>query len=90
MLPVIQTGQEGIGQAKTLTGMSTIRLKAKQVSIARETTLKITGNTTGTTYTLQVVIQPGSVPVNTLIPPVSPPTGPTSAFTFSVSESPVS
>ena len=71
--------------------MSTIRLKAKEVSTTRETTLKVTGNTTGTTYTLQVVIRPGTIPVSTLIPlPGFIPAGPTSAFTFSVSESPVS
>jgi|LWDU01.1.fsa_nt_gi hypothetical protein len=82
MLSILQVP---ISQTKTVSGMSSIRLKAKEVSTARDTTLKITGNTTGTTYTLQVMIQPGTIPVSTLIPPpVSPPAGPTSAFLVSV------
>jgi hypothetical protein len=79
-----QTGVDGIGQPKTLTGMSTIRLKAKQISTAKNTTLKVTGNTTGTTWTIDVIVQSGT-PTGTLIPPSvdpGPPAGPTAGFTF--------
>ena len=60
MLSAIQTGQNGIGQANTLSGMTTIRLKSKSVTAIKNTTLKITGNQTGTTWTIGVVIKPAN------------------------------
>jgi|TARA_B100001105_G_scaffold246916_1_gene231086 PKD repeat protein len=59
ILNATQTGQDGTGQTVTLTGLSKVRLKAKEVTVIRNTTLKVTGNTTATTWTIGVVVQPG-------------------------------
>ena len=59
ILNATQTGQDGTGQTKTITGLSKVRLKAKEVSAIKNTTLKVTGNTTASTWTIGVVIQPG-------------------------------
>lgn len=77
-----QTGIDGVGQPKTLTGMSSIRLKAKSISTTKNTTLKVTGNSTGTTWTIDVIVQTGTPTGTYTPPPVSPPTGPSAGFTF--------
>jgi hypothetical protein len=58
MLNSQQTGQDGIGQEKTIYS-SGVRLVAKPVTTTRTTTLKITGMTTGATWTIDVVVKPG-------------------------------
>tara|TARA_R110000824_G_scaffold348271_1_gene535010 strand:- start:1124 stop:1414 length:291 start_codon:yes stop_codon:yes gene_type:complete len=91
MLSVIQTGQNGTGQTSTLSGMTTVRLKSKSVTSVKNTTLKITGNQTGTTWTINVVIKPAAGGVDPLeyYPPVvninpPPPNTPTANFSYAV------
>tara|TARA_B100000029_G_scaffold465556_1_gene500298 strand:- start:1379 stop:1723 length:345 start_codon:yes stop_codon:yes gene_type:complete len=79
----VQTGKDGLGQPKTVTGIPAIRLKAKEVSVSKNTTLKVTGNTTGTTWTIDVVVQSGSPVGSYTPPPVQQPT-PVSSFTHNV------
>ena len=57
-LNVQQTGQDGIGQEETIYG-SGVHLIAKSVTTTRTTTLKVTGMTTGATWTINVVVEPG-------------------------------
>jgi len=85
VLNATQTGQDGIGQTKTITGLSKVRLKAKEVSAIKNTTLKITGNTTAATWTIEVVVEPGGT-VSSHYPPatnIEPPL-PVASFTHVV------
>ena len=85
ILNATQTGQDGIGQTKTITGLSKVRLKAKKVSAIKNTTLKITGNTTATSWTIGVVVEPGGT-VSQHYPPatnIDPPL-PVASFTHVV------
>ena len=85
ILNATQTGQDGVGQTKTITGLSKVRLKAKKVSAIKNTTLKITGNTTATSWTIGVVVEPGGT-VSQHYPPatnIDPPL-PVASFTHVV------
>jgi len=85
ILNATQTGQDGVGQTKTITGLSKVRLKAKEVSAIKNTTLKITGNTTAATWTIGVVVEPGGT-VSQHYPPatnIDPPL-PVASFTYGV------
>jgi len=79
MVSANQTGKDGLGQPKTVSGIPSIRLKAKEVSVTKNTTLKVTGNTTGTTWTIDVVVQSGSPVGSYTPPPIQQPT-PVSSF----------
>ena len=88
ILNATQTGQDGVGQTKTITGLSKVRLKAKKVSAIKNTTLKITGNTTATSWTIGVVVEPGGT-VSQHYPPatnIDPPL-PVASFTHVVDAS---
>ena len=58
MLSAKQTGEDGVGKEKTTYG-SAVSLKAKKVTTIRDSTLKITGMSTGTSWTIDVVVKPG-------------------------------
>ena len=80
-----QTGEDGLGQEKTMYG-NAVSLKAKKVTTIRNSTLKITGMSTGTTWTLDVVVKPGDTVLEYYPPEVDPdpPSGPVSSFTHNV------
>ena len=88
-----QTGQDGVGEVKTLTGLTSARLKAKEVSTIRNGTLKITGDRSAATWTIEVVVSPGTAvtehypPAVVLDPP--PPNAPTPTANFTWDVSPV-
>jgi hypothetical protein len=81
----VQMGQDGIGKEVKISANS-ITMKAKKVTIERESTLRITGLTTGTTHAVQVVVRPGSKSLGYVPPPVNPnpPSGPIANFNYSV------
>ena len=71
MLSSKQTGQDGTGQEKTLYGLG-IRLKAKDLTTTRSTTLQITGMSSGAVWYVDVLVQSGEG-VNMSPPATSPP-----------------
>ena len=79
-----QTGQDGVGAVKTLTGLTSARLKAKEV------TLKVTGDRSAATWTIKVEVSPGTAvtehypPAVVLDPP--PPNAPTANFTWGITQ----
>ena len=84
-----QTGQDGVGAVKTLTELTSVRLKAKEVTTIRKGTLKITGDRSAATWTIEVVVSPGTAvtehypPAVILDPPL--PAAPTANFTWDIS-----
>ncbi len=85
ILNATQTGQDGTGQTVTLNGLSKVRLKAKAVTVIRNTTLKVTGNTTATTWTIGVVIEPGGAASEHYPPAVNiDPPGPIANFSYAI------
>ncbi len=80
-----QTGEDGLGQEKTMYG-NAVSLKAKQVTTTRNSTLKITGMSTGTSWTVGVVIKPGDQVLEYYPPGIDPdpPSGPVASFLHSV------
>ena len=80
-----QTGEDGLGQEKTMYG-NAVSLKAKKVTAIRNSTLKITGMSTGTSWTIDVVVKPGDTVLAFFPPEVDPdpPSGPVSSFTHNV------
>ena len=80
-----QTGEDGLGQEKTIYG-NAVSLKAKQVTTTRNSTLKITGMSTGTSWTIDVVVKPGDTVLEFFPPEVDPdpPSGPVASFLHSV------
>ena len=85
MLSAKQTGEDGVGKEKTTYG-SAVSLKAKKVTTTRNSTLKITGMSTGTSWTIDVVVKPGDTVLEFFPPEVDPdpPSGPVSSFTHNV------
>ena len=75
-----QVGKDGVGKAKILNGITAVRLKAKSVTAAKNTTLKITGNLSGATYTMDIVTQPGESSPGFDPPPVENNPAPISSF----------
>ena len=86
-----QTGQDGVGAVKTLTGLTSVRLKAKEVTTTRNGTLKVTGDRSAATWTIEVVVSPGTAvtehypPAVVLDPPPPNAPIPTANFTWAVS-----
>ena len=74
MLSSTQTGQDGTGQEQTLYGTG-IRLKAKDLTTTRSTTLKITGMSSGAVWYVDILVQSGE-PLIMSPPATSPPMGP--------------
>ena len=58
MLSSKQTGQDGTGQEKTLYGLG-IRLKAKDLTTTRSTTLKVTGMSSGAVWYVDLIVRTG-------------------------------
>ena len=85
-----QTGQDGVGAVKTLTGLTSVRLKAKEVTTIRNGTLKVTGDRSAATWTIEGVVSPGTAvtehypPSVVLDPP--PPNAPTANFTWGITQ----
>jgi hypothetical protein len=82
-----QTGEDGLGQEKTMYG-NAVSLKAKQVTTTRNSTLKITGMSTGTSWTVGVVIKPGDQVLEHYPPGIDPdpPSGPVASFVVEFDE----
>tara|TARA_B100000809_G_scaffold185561_1_gene183655 strand:- start:100 stop:378 length:279 start_codon:yes stop_codon:yes gene_type:complete len=82
-----QTGEDGLGQEKTTYG-SAVSLKAKKVTTIRNSTLKITGMSTGTSWTIDVVVNSGDQVLQHYPPQIDPepPSGPVASFTHTVQE----
>jgi len=78
-----QTGQDGLGEELKVIADS-ITLKAKSVSSIKNTTLRITGLTTGATWAIDLIVRPGAKVLDFDPPPVNPdpPSGPTANFTW--------
>jgi hypothetical protein len=57
-MSIIQTPTDGYGVEKTLYGQG-VRLKAKNLTTARSTTLKITGMSSGAVWYVDVLVQSG-------------------------------
>ena len=82
-----QTGKDGVGAVKTLTGLTSARLKAKEVTTRRSGTLKVTGDRSAATWTIEVVVEPGGT-VSSHYPPatnIEPPL-PVASFSYVVDE----
>ena len=79
-----QTGEDGLGQEKTMYG-NAVSLKAKKVTTIRNSTLKITGMSTGTSWTIDVVVKPGDQVLEHYPPEVDPDPigGPIASFIYS-------
>jgi len=58
MLSSTQIGQDGTGQEQTLYGTG-IRLKAKDLTTTRSTTLKITGMLSGAVWYVDLIVRTG-------------------------------
>tara|TARA_R100001594_G_C3902341_1_gene231186 strand:- start:98 stop:454 length:357 start_codon:yes stop_codon:yes gene_type:complete len=80
----VQTGKDGVGQPKSLTGLSAIRLKAKEVQNTKNSTLKITGNKSAALWTIEVIVKAGDKVAQHYPPPVETPT-PVAGFSHNVS-----
>ena len=88
MVNATQTGQDGTGKEVKVNANS-ITMKAKKLTAIRESTLRITGLTTGTTYAVQVVVKPGTtINPHSYPPPIEPDPpnigSPTAGFNYSV------
>jgi len=87
-----QTGQDGTGAVKTLTKLTSVRLKAKEVTTTRNGTLKITGDRSAATWTIEVVVSPGTAvtehypPAVVLDPPPPNAPTPTANFTWGITQ----
>ena len=79
---VNQTGKDGIGLPKKLEA-SSITLKAKEVQITREGTIRVTGLSSGATHVIQLLVDQGNAPLPYNPPAVASP-GPTAGFTYNV------
>jgi len=90
MLSAKQTGEDGVGKEKTTYG-SAVSLKAKKVTTIRDSTLKITGMSTGTTWTVSVVVNPGESVLQHYPPQIDPEplSGPVASFLHSVVGGPI-
>ena len=75
MLSVNQTPKDGVGQEKTLYGHA-VRLRAKNLTTTRTTTVKVTGMTSGAVFYIDVVVQPKSTGEKAVFgKPISAPIG---------------
>jgi hypothetical protein len=85
MLSAKQTGEDGVGKEKTTYG-SAVSLKAKKVTTIRNSTLKITGMSTGTSWTVNVVVKTGDAVLQHYPPEIDPdpPSGPVASFLHGV------
>ena len=83
MLSSKQTGKDGLGREKTLIG-SGVRLKGKEISSTKSTTLKVTGMNTGATWLIDIIVKPGGRVYHT--PPAVEfnPQLPTANFSFNI------
>ena len=61
-LGTTQIPSDGVGQELTVSGYG-VRLKAKNLTTTRSTTLKITGKISGAVYYVDVTVTPGEPPV---------------------------
>jgi len=77
-----QTGKDGVGQPKRVEAAS-ITLKAKEVQITREGTIRVTGLSSGATRVIQLLVDQGDAPLPYTPPEVTSP-GPTAGFTYGV------
>tara|TARA_R110000765_G_scaffold185295_1_gene291014 strand:- start:289 stop:561 length:273 start_codon:yes stop_codon:yes gene_type:complete len=77
-----QVGQDGLGQELKVEAQS-VTLKAKTVSVIRNTTLRVTGLTTGATWSIGLIVKPGNQVLYSP-PPVNlnPPSGPVAGFSW--------
>ncbi len=57
-----QIPSDGVGQELTVSGYG-VRLKAKNLTTTRSTTLKITGKISGAVYYVDVTVTPGEPPI---------------------------
>lgn len=81
-----QLGKDGVGKPLVLNGIVGVRIKAKSVTAPKQTTLKITGNSSGATYTIDILNQPGEKSSGYNPPSVNDgATGPVSSFNHSIS-----
>ncbi len=65
-----QIPSDGVGEELTVSGYG-VRLKAKNLTTIRSTTLKITGKISGAVYYVDVTVTPGEPPI--FHPPASDP-----------------
>ena len=84
---VNQTGKDGIGLPKKLEA-SSITLKAKEVQITREGTIRVTGLSSGATHVIQLLViqllvDQGNAPLPYNPPAVASP-GPTAGFDYQI------
>ena len=79
-----QTGMDGVGQPKSVEA-SSVTLKAKEVQITREGTIRVTGLSSGATHVIQLLIDQGTPPLPYNPPQVTPPE-PVAGFTYNVGE----
>tara|TARA_R110001592_G_scaffold195669_3_gene443346 strand:- start:1369 stop:1707 length:339 start_codon:yes stop_codon:yes gene_type:complete len=77
-----QTGKDGIGKPKRLEA-SSISLKAKEVQITREGTIRVTGLSSGATHVIQLLVDQGDAPLP-YNPPSVTPSGPVAGFDYQV------
>ena len=82
-----QTGQDGVGQEQKVEAQS-ITLKAKTVTAVKNTTLRVTGLQTAATWTIDLVVRPGTQVLDFYPPAVvpDPPSGPTANFVWNLDE----
>ena len=79
---VNQTGKDGIGLPKKLEA-SSITLKAKEVQITRECTIRVTWLSSGATHVIQLLVDQGNAPLPYNPPAVASP-GPTAGFDYQI------
>ena len=79
----LQTGKDGIGKPKTVIANS-ITLKAKEVQVLREGTIKVTGMSTGTSYTIELLVDQGNKSLKYVPPATIKNSIPISSFTLSI------
>ncbi len=84
VLGAAQGGQDGVGEKKTLRNLSVVRLKAKSVTAIKNTTLQVTGEQSGATWTIDVKVNPGTNNQYTPPPVDMDPPGPTAGFNYDV------
>tara|TARA_Y100001963_G_scaffold129443_1_gene184700 strand:- start:391 stop:693 length:303 start_codon:yes stop_codon:yes gene_type:complete len=95
VLGALQTGIDGVGK-ESIVNANSITLKAKEVTSTKNTTLRVTGLSTGATWVISVVVRPG-VSARDMYPPavdINPPlqtgttisTPPTANFIWALDE----
>ena len=80
-----QGGKDGVGNKNTIQQLSEVRLKAKAVTSIKNTTLQITGNQSGATWTIGIQVSPGTAN-NKFYPPSKEenPLKPTAGFDYNL------